>query len=69
VLAEVLKIGCLLDESIHLSEHIELLMGLEVATSQLLLDPGENLQCASVLYLLGFGLVRRRDARTVTIAY
>lgn len=58
MLADVFHIGGLRKELVDLVADVKLLEVLEVATCQLLLDAGENLNRAGILCLAGFG----RDA-------
>lgn len=67
MLAQILQIRRLTNEAIDLRVDIELLLRLEIAPSQLLLNTRQHLQRARILLLLGLRLIgatgaRRRDA-------
>jgi hypothetical protein len=57
VLAQVLEVRRLLDQTIHLPIHRQFLVGLEVPTSQLFLDTGQHLKGTRILYFAGLGVV------------
>ncbi len=69
MLTKVLKIRRLLDQTINLLKVIKFLAGPEILARQLLLDARQDLQRARVLNFFCFGLVGRRDARSVPTAH
>jgi hypothetical protein len=57
MLAKVLQVRGLGDQLVHLSIHLQLFVGLEVPTSELLLNPGKYLESTLVLYFTSLSLV------------
>jgi hypothetical protein len=55
VLTDVFHVGGLRKELVDLVAYVELLVVLEVSSGQLFLDPGQDLESASVLCFAGFG--------------
>lgn len=54
VLADIFYIRRLRQQFVHLIAHVEFLVQPKITACQLLLDAGENLQCACVLEFPGF---------------
>lgn len=54
VLTDILNIGCLRNELVHLVADTQLFVISEVSSSELLLDSGENLESTGILCLAGF---------------
>lgn len=54
MLTDILNIGCLRNELVHLVADTQLFIISEVSSSKLLFDSGENLQSTGILCLAGF---------------
>jgi hypothetical protein len=68
VLAQILQICRLSNQSVHLKIHVKFFVRLEIASCQLLLNPGQHLQGPSILHLFSLCFVCWSNAGSMTRA-